>query len=132
MNNRHQQFCDEYLNNGLNATKAYLSVYKTVTEETAKVNGCKLLTKTNIKEYIDIKREETSKTLNITKESLIQDLIDIKNANKIDRPVVATKAIEVINKMQGYNAVEKQEIKLQGDIQWIETKTYNNPNDTLA
>jgi len=128
MNNRHQQFCDEYLNNGLNATQAYLSVYKNVTEETAKVNGCKLLTNTNIKDYIDTKREETSRNLNVTKESLIQDLIDIKNANKIDRPVVATKAIEVINKMQGYNAVEKQEIKLQGDIKWIETKTYDNPD----
>lgn len=125
MNNRHQAFADEYLSNGLNATQAYLSTYPSVTENTAKVNGSKLLTNTNIKDYIDTKREQTSKVLNISKESLIQDLIDIKNGNIKDRPMIAVKAIETINKMQGYNAVEKQEIKLQGDIQWVETKTYD-------
>ena len=76
--------------------------------------------------YIKEHQEIISKAVNITKEEIIQDLIDIKNANKYDKPVVATKAIEVINKMMGYNAVDKQEIKLQGDIEWFETKTYKN------
>lgn len=117
-------FCDEYLLNGMNATKAYLVAYPKCGEEAARRLASKLMTKNDIKSYIQERQCITSKNLGISKEEIIQDLIDIKNANKKDRPSIATKAIEVINKMQGYNAVEKQEIKLQGDVQWNETKTY--------
>lgn len=117
-------FCDEYLLNGMNATKAYLVAYPKSSEDTARRAASALMTKLDIINYIKEKQELTSISKGITKEEIIQDLIDIKNANKKDRPSIATKAIEVINKMQGYNAVEKQEIKLQGDVQWNETKTY--------
>ena len=47
-----QIFADEYIIS-LNATQSYLKAYPNVTEETARTNGCKLLTNTNIKAYID-------------------------------------------------------------------------------
>ena len=36
----------------------------------------------------------------------------------------AIKAIEVINKMLGFNAPEKQEVDMKNTITWNETKTY--------
>lgn len=51
-------FCEEYLID-LNATRAYKAVYKNCKkDESARVNGSKLLTNTNIKAYIDEKLEE--------------------------------------------------------------------------
>lgn len=47
-----QIFADEYIIS-LNATQSYLKAYPNATEETARTNGCKLLTNTNIRKYID-------------------------------------------------------------------------------
>lgn len=52
-----QIFADEYIIS-LNATQSYLKAYPNVTEETARTNGCKLLTNTNIKKYIDEQMEK--------------------------------------------------------------------------
>ena len=50
---KQKRFCEEYIID-LNATRAYKAVYKNCkTDEAARVNGSKLLTKTNVKEYID-------------------------------------------------------------------------------
>ena len=111
MNNRHKLFCDEYLSNGLNGTQAYKKVYK-VNEKIAEASACRLLRDVRIKEYIQEQQEMTSERLKITKEDLIKDLIEIKNNNKDDAPPFAIKAIEVINKMLGYNATEKSEITI--------------------
>lgn len=54
-------FCDEYLID-LNATRAYKAAYKNVTkDETAAVNGSRLLRNAKVKAYIDKKMEEMSK-----------------------------------------------------------------------
>lgn len=47
-----QIFADEYIIS-LNATQSYLKAYPNATEDTARTNGCKLLTNTNIRKYID-------------------------------------------------------------------------------
>lgn len=53
-------FCDEYLID-LNATRAYKVAYKSVKkDETARANASRLLTKANIKAYIDQKVDEMS------------------------------------------------------------------------
>ena len=86
LSDRHRQFCDEYLSNGMNATQAYLSVYKSVKkEETARVNGSKLLTNTNIKKYIADKQANLSKKFEVTREKLGKMLLD---------------RAELVNKMQ--------------------------------
>jgi hypothetical protein len=41
LNNKQIAFIDEYFVNGFNGTKAYLSVYKGVTDETAQRNASK-------------------------------------------------------------------------------------------
>ena len=57
---KQKKFCDEYLID-LNATRAYKAVYKNCKkDESARVNGSKLLTNTNIKNYINERLEEIS------------------------------------------------------------------------
>ena len=48
---KHKLFCDEYLANGLNATQAYKSVYKT-NDKIAGASGPRLLENVRVKEYL--------------------------------------------------------------------------------
>ncbi len=108
---KHQAFCDEYLANGMNATQAYKSAYK-VSDTVAGPSGDRLLKNVKIQTYIRQQQETTSNRLNITKEQLLLDLEDIKNRNKGVRDATAMKAIEIINKMSGFDAPIKQDITI--------------------
>lgn len=108
---KHQAFCDEYLANGMNATKAYMTVYK-VTERVAEASSSRLLSNVKIKEHLQKEGEKTAKKLQITKEELLRDLQDIKDRNKGVRDQTAMKAIEIINKMSGFDAPVKSEITI--------------------
>ena len=108
---KHQAFCDEYLANGMNALQAYKSVYK-VTDKVAGASGVRLLDNVNVKEYLKQEGEKTAERLQITKEGLLQDLIQIKQNNIDTRPATAMKAIEIINKMSGFDAPIKQDITI--------------------
>jgi phage terminase small subunit len=109
---KHKAFCDEYLSNGLNATQAYKSVYKT-TDKVSGPSGDRLLKNVKIESYIREQQESTSQRLNITKERLLLDLEDIKNRNMGVRDSLSIKAIEVMNKMSGFDAPTRQEITIQ-------------------
>lgn len=90
-------FCDNYLANGLNATKAYLDAgYKVKSEATARANASRLLTNANVRAYIaqqlDIledakiaKTDEILKTLTrvMRREEVEQQAILTKNPTKI-------------------------------------------------
>jgi phage terminase small subunit len=108
---KHKAFCDEYLANGMNATQAYKSVYK-VSDSVAGPSGDRLLKNAKIESYLNQEKEKTAERLNITKEELLRDLQDIKNNNKGVRDGIAMKAIEIINKMSGFDAPIKQDITI--------------------
>lgn len=108
---KHQAFCDEYLANGMNALQAYKSVYK-VNDKVAGASGVRLLDNVNVKDYLQEERKKTAERLNITKEELLLDLQEIKDRNKGVRDATAMKAIEIINKMSGFDAPVKSEITI--------------------
>lgn len=110
---KHKAFCDEYLANGMNATRAYKSVYGT-DDKTCESGGARLIRNDKIKEYIQEQQETTANRLNITKERLLMDLEDIKNRNLGVRDNVSMKAIEIISKMSGFDAPIKQDVKHDG------------------
>jgi phage terminase small subunit len=112
LSSKHKAFCDEYLSNGLNATQAYKSVYKT-TDKVAEASASRLLLNVKVKDYLQIEGQKTAERLQITKEELLNDLVDIKNNNKGVRDVTAMKAIELISKMSGFDAPTRQEISIQ-------------------
>lgn len=60
MTDKQRKFADEYLID-CNATRAYKAAYpKIKSDEAARVNGCRLLTKANIKTYIDEQLDKIS------------------------------------------------------------------------
>jgi phage terminase small subunit len=119
---KHKAFCDEYLANGLNATQAYKSVYK-VSDSVAGPSGDRLLKNAKIKSYIQEQQETTSQRLNITKEQLLLDLQDIKNRNMGVRDSLSIKAIEVMNKMSGFDAPIKQDITISEQPLFLDDET---------
>lgn len=108
---KHKAFCDEYLANGMNATQAYKSVYK-VSDKVAGTSGPRLMENVGIKQYLKEQRQLFAKQLNITKEELLLDLQEIIDRNKGVRDATAMKAIEIINKMSGFDAPVKSEITI--------------------
>lgn len=55
MTEKQKQFCDEYLANGLNATQAYLAVYKNVkSTDVAGAAAARLLGNVSVNDYINV------------------------------------------------------------------------------
>ena len=84
MTDAQKRFCDEYLID-LNASRAYKVAYKNCKSDlTARTNGSKLLTNTNIQEYISKKQKEIEKRTEVTQDRVIKELakiafLDIRN-----------------------------------------------------
>lgn len=77
MTNSQKRFCDEYLID-FNATRAYKAAYKSCRkDETANVNGSKLLRNTKVQEYIAEKQQEMQERNKITQDTIIQELTKI-------------------------------------------------------
>jgi phage terminase small subunit len=110
----HEVFCKEYVTNW-SGVKAYQTAYPKSEYNTAKVNASKLLTNTNIQNYIEHIQKDLLKLCgvsvlsNVTKLKEIINNEDAKDSDKI-------RALEVINKMVGISGIEKTETKLEGNI----------------
>lgn len=121
MNNKQITFCQEYVNNGLNGTQAYLKAYKTCKrEDTAKVNASRLLTNANIQNYIKELQEkiedeaimtakERMKWLSEVIKDIQKEEIKVKLPDGSDEVLymknadlnTKLKAIDTLNKMTG-------------------------------
>ena len=108
---KHEMFCQEYMSNGFNATKAYQAVYK-VEYKQAESNASRLMGNDKIKNRLDELKKEHQQKFDIKKEDLLKDLVKIKNDNIEDAPPFSMKAIEIINKMMGFDAPIKQNISI--------------------
>lgn len=90
---KQKTFVNEYLVD-LNATRAYKVAYKSCKkDETARVNGSKLLTNTNVKEYIDKRMKEREIRTEITQDKVLQELAMIAFSNGTDFAKVVEKPI---------------------------------------
>ena len=84
-------FCDEYLID-LNATRAYKVAYNRVkNDETAMVNGSKLLRNTKVAEYINKRMQDRVKRTEITQDSVLRELALIAFAKASDYAKVVEK-----------------------------------------
>lgn len=106
---KHMAFVDEYFINGFNAVNAYMTVYKDITYGGASKGADKVLKRIDVINEIAIRQAALAAKNILTREELIQDLRDIKNAQKSAFPPAAIKAIEILLKAQGYNAPDKTE-----------------------
>lgn len=84
MTDAQKRFCDEYLID-LNATRAYKVAYsRCKKDETANVNGSKLLRNTKVQEYISKKQQEIEKRTEVTQDMVIKELAAIAFSNASD------------------------------------------------
>jgi phage terminase small subunit len=109
LNNKQSAFIEEYFNNGFNGTKAYLSVYKGVNEDTARANASKLLANTNVKSAIERRQQENKLRYEIDRDEIVEITKRIMKENEKSMPPFSLKAIEILNKMAGLNAPEKHD-----------------------
>lgn len=88
-------FADEYLID-LNATRAYKIAYKSCKkDETANVNGSKLLRNTKVAKYIEERMNERSKRTEITQDNVLRELATIAFANVTDFVTIKNGAVIV-------------------------------------
>lgn len=93
MTDKQKLFVDEYLID-LNATRAYKTVYKNVrSEDAARACSSKLLTKANIKEYVDKRMKDREKRTEITQDKVLAELAQIAFANGTDFAKVVKKQV---------------------------------------
>jgi phage terminase small subunit len=94
---------DEWLVNSRNGVKAYQKFYPKSKYKSADSNFRKILENTRIAKYVEEKTSETSQKLQISFESQLQDLEDIKGlAKKKSKYGDAISAVKEQNKMLGY------------------------------
>jgi|SRR3989304_5950987 len=111
MNLRNQAFIEEYLNNGGNATTAYLTVYQDVTYGTAKTEGNKLITRPDVQLEIAAKRAVLAQKNLITRQQMIEDLnSSAEEAKQAGQYAAYAKMREMIIKIYGYYAPDKVQV----------------------
>jgi phage terminase small subunit len=104
LNPKQQLFVEEYLID-FNATQA--AIRAGYSENTAYSQGPRLLDNVEIQRGIEKGKQKLIKKLDIKKEDIIRDLIRIKEDNIEDFPPHALKALEMLNKMLGFNEPDK-------------------------
>ena len=80
LSNQQRKFCEEYVNNENNGTKAYLKAYKSCKkEETAMVNASRLLRNAKVNQYITELRQELKRRAIMTAEERMNWLTKVIN-----------------------------------------------------
>jgi phage terminase small subunit len=84
LNKNQKAFCQEYMKNGMNGTKAYMKVYKTKDEDKAGASASRLLGNVKIQEYINSLQKELENKAIVTAEDIIKELSIIAFSNGSD------------------------------------------------
>lgn len=115
MTDAQKRFCNEYLID-LNATRAYKVAYsRCKKDETANVNGSKLLRNAKVQEYIAEKQKEIEKRTEVTQDKVIKELAsiafskasDYASLKRMERTVpIYKKGVIVDYKKEEYMGIE--------------------------
>lgn len=127
LNENQSRFCEEYVANGYNGTKAYVDAYGEDNKNTASVAASKMLR--DIRIIDKIKEVEgdyriVGQRLGIDKKLILKKLKDLLSAKKqvflngvcvgeADDNAAANKAIETLIKLYGDFSPEKKEFKIE-------------------
>lgn len=126
---KQMNFCQEYLKNGGNGTKAYLAAYDSTSPRSAGVEAYRLLEQENIQEYLAKLRKPIEKAVKRKiinereyKKKLIQERIE-ECVERGDDAAIA-RYIEIWNKMDGeYVNINKDITDHDAEIKSLDTAT---------
>jgi len=112
LNDKQKQFCIEYIVD-LNGLQAYRRAYgDNLDDNTCKVNGCKLLTNANVKQYINEVIDSYTKNVGVTVGEVVSNIKTIA-FNPESRDSDRIKASELLSKYLGI-LIEKKDITSNG------------------
>lgn len=84
LNSQNKQFCLALLELNFNGTRAYKAAYPNCTDETARRNANKLLTNTDIIEFIDNEIKERNQRLRLSADRVVFELMQIAFSDLAD------------------------------------------------
>ena len=113
LTNKEKAFCEEYVANGGNSSKAYQKVYGCSIED-ARKRYCKTYRKPEVKEYILALQKEAFAAACITAERVALRLSDIAFADKDDEHYGITAQLKALDLLQKQLGLQHQ--KIEADI----------------
>lgn len=107
MTEKQKIFADEYLID-LNATRAYRVAYPSVKrEETAAVNGSRMLRNAKVAEYIQKRMQDRQKRTEITQDRVLQELAAIAFAKTTDYAEIKNECVRI----KDTGALDEQQVR---------------------
>ena len=121
---KQKRFCDEYLID-LNATRAYKAAYKTCKkDETANVNGSRLLTNAKVKAYLEKRIKDREKRTEITQDKVLKELAKIGFSDTTDYARIVERV--------GKNKIINDDGEVVGEEEYIYKTVDLSPTDHLT
>ena len=100
ISNKHQDFINEYLTNGHNATQAYKKAYPD--NKTPKFSASRLLTNVNVKQAISDKMAKVAEKVDWSIEKSQKMLLETRTrAITLKQPAVEVSSVVAINRLHG-------------------------------
>lgn len=141
LTDQQRKFCDLYLANGLNASKAYMEAYPSCkTEASARAAGARLLTNVSVSEYLAALVQKAADTVQLETEWIVSRLMQVAERCMQAEPVMvfdpgqgcmvnsgeykfdssgANRALELLGKyLQLFT--EKKEVKHSGSVNYYQ------------
>lgn len=114
---KEKAFCEEYVANGGNASRAYLAAYDTTPENARKIY-CKTFRKPEVKAYIQALQKVAFDNACITAERVALKLAEIAFTEKGDEDYNATAQLKALDLLQKQLGLQHQHIEadLKTDI----------------
>ena len=121
LNNNQITFCQEYIKNGNNGTKAYMKVYPDSSEESAMVGASRLLRNAKVQEYLQSLQKKVEKKSIMSAEERMEFLTKVVTGNVEDKLYMGDKlkALDILNKMSG-------EYVLKAEVKQVESDWFKN------
>lgn len=114
LTNKEKAFCEEYIANGCNASRAYFKAYNCATIENARKEYCKVLKRPRVKEYIQKLQREAYENAYINAERIALKLAEIAFAEKDDEDYGASAQLKALDLLQKQLGLQSQ--KIEADV----------------
>lgn len=110
---KEKAFCEEYVNNGCNASRAYQFAYDCCIED-ARKRYCKTFRKPEIKQYINQLQKEAFEFACINAERVALKLSEIAFADKKDTDYTVSAQLKALDLLQKQLGLQHQ--KIEADV----------------